>query len=162
MVIADNIFDRNGNKVADKLIFSTICDGTIKKHLEEWYDENKKGMDEIFRHCIGYPLLEEHHQRIKWLRQNRQKESLFWPCKMGGTKEMIVNENILFGRIQTYLDSAYQSSNLSEKSSTEIYNNIKSFVQQQPDLQWTLKPEPKRNIFQWIFNFMFLYLIFNN
>lgn len=98
--------DVKGQPIPDQLLFSTNYDGPLDEHLAELVDvAGESGLDEIYKHCKGYPAQPTAEKRIAYLRAHQAKYSTFYVGTVGRTVGQIRRENELHDAIEDLLDS---------------------------------------------------------
>ena len=138
LVVLDESFDFEGNRLPAQLVLLTDIDAPIEAHLRELARLAAAGLDELFGRCEGYP---DDGQRTPatrevFLRQHNVRSKAFYVNRQGRTVNQIRQEEELRRAINDHLDSV----DLSRESPERVRDAIVGFVRSRPDLQWALQP----------------------
>jgi len=134
--------DLKGHLISDQLILSTNFDGPLDEHLAELVDvAGESGLDEIYRHCKGYPANPTNDDRIAYLLGNHARYSAFYVGTVGRTVTQIRQESELRDAIQVFLDSR---SGWDSREPSDIRKAIQEyvFVERKDDFEWAQTPPP--------------------
>lgn len=130
--------DAKGRPIPDQLCFSTNYDGPLDDHLAELVDvAGESGLDEIYKHCEGYPGQPTHENRIAYLRGHQAKYSTFYVGTVGRTVGQIRQESELRDAIQTFLDD---QDGWDAMAPADIRKAIQKFAFE--NFEWAKTPPP--------------------
>lgn len=140
-VILPPALDVRGRRLPCRLLFSTNYDGLLDEHLAELDRVAASGLDEIYRHCHGYPVGPTRTTRISYLRAHMKPYTAFYVGAVGRSVEQIRQESELRDAIQTFLDSR---DDWSELEPSAIRAAIQDFVfeQERERFSWARNPAP--------------------
>ncbi len=130
--------DAKGGSIPDQLCFSTNYDGPLDEHLAELVKvAGKSGLDEVYKHCKGYPAQPTDESRIAYLRKHQAKYSTFYVGTVGRTVGQIRRESDLRDEIQKFLD---KGDGWDDMAPADIRKAIQDFAFEKFD--WARTPPP--------------------
>jgi len=129
--------DVKGRSIPDQLLFSTNFDGALDDHLAELMKEAGNGLDEIYKHCKGYPAHPTNENRIAYLRGHQAKYSTFYVGTVGRTVEQIRRESELRDAIQGFLGDGDDWDTMAP---ADVRSAVQDFAFQK--FEWAKTPAP--------------------
>ena len=132
--------DLDGEPIAPQLIYMSDVDAPLERHLEELHDVAGDGLDELLRHCDGYPRRGpvSRRRRLAFLEQHTRDESAVYVNTIGRTVGQVHREEALRRAIGEFLDDP--SHDWSAHAPGEVREAIRTFVRDRDDLAWALAP----------------------
>lgn len=145
MLVLDESVDLSGAVVSPHLVFMVECDAPLNRLLNELVDRAGKGLDEVYRHCEGYPTDNEMTPatRLAYLRANMVKAQAFYVNTVGRTVQQIHQEAQLRNAIEDFLDQQDWSS----YSALEVRAKIQAYVRGEKTLSWASKLPAQPGLF---------------
>lgn len=139
-VIFESQLDAYGKTIPAQLLYSASVEGLENDHIKELIEVGQKGVAGIYACCEGFPQGAEVNDKstYNYLRKHRIG-STFYSGIVGISLERARAEGVLYERIQSFLDDASNSEDLSQLSSSQVRSKIQDFVRGEKDLQWALK-----------------------
>lgn len=129
-----------GKSIPPQLVLSTNYDGPEKAHLLELGTEARQGLNEIYRHCIGFPETASPEQIAEYLAQHKQKNHAFYVGTLGRSVLQVSREEALFHAIQEYLQQSNPAQRWEGKSATELRADIQEHIFSQEAFDWAKEP----------------------
>lgn len=128
---------RGGEQLPASVIYSANLDVTPDQHMKEIAESLGDGLDEILKHCTGYPPEGQRtaESRLKYLRQYMIKTPAFYVGAPNRTVEQIENEASLHRAVRDFV----KANKGAWKSSREAFDAIKEFLANDPQWDWARK-----------------------
>jgi len=125
------------------LVFEGNVDGTSAAFLERLLATSGPGVDAVYRHCDGYPLVDggSHGAALRYLRGNDIGASAFYVAWPGHTLDLVRREDRLRRWIQALLDRPDQQ-HLRQADATTVHRAVVEAVRDESSLDWALREEP--------------------
>lgn len=125
------------------LVFEGNVDGTPRGFLERLLMTSGPGVDEVYRHCDGYPLVDGGNSgaALRYLRRHDIGASAYYVSWPGHTVDLIRREDRLRCWIQDLLDRPEQQW-LRQADTATVHRAVVDAVRGQPSLEWALRDEP--------------------
>lgn len=122
------------------LLLLLDCDAPAEQRLRELVAVAGKGLDELLRHCEGYPTAGRMtaEQRLGYLRSRLTSVDVFYVHAVGRTLQQIRQEAQLRQAIGAFLDRA--GHDWQGFDALKIREVIRAFVQSEPTLVWAGTP----------------------
>ncbi len=124
-------FSRDGMVMAPaSLVLSTNFDPPRARHLRELVTLAADKLDEIYRHCEGWPPPEGRAPEavIGYLQQHSAGSECFYVGHPWRRREQIVEEAALRRDLETELDRLATTGQLVGRSSRDIYDHLRAFA----------------------------------
>ncbi|HCI79226.1 MAG TPA: hypothetical protein DHW02_06025 [Ktedonobacter sp.] len=137
-VVLDESIDLSGAVISPQLVFIVECDAPLRCLLNQLVDVASKGLDDIYRHCEGYPTDGDitRSKRLTYLRANMVKAQAFYVNTVGRMAQQIRQEAQLRNAIEDFLDRQ----DVSELSALDVRTKIQAYVRGETTLRWASKP----------------------
>lgn len=137
-VLLPESIDLKGRLIPPTLLFTTNFDGSRSEHLKAVVAVAGDGLDQIYRHCAGYPKPDRRspETRLAYLRKQSVKTQAFYVNTEPRTVRQVADEGRLRKAIQGFLDSRDWSNEAPER----VHAKIRELVGADADLQWALTP----------------------
>ncbi|WP_457143340.1 hypothetical protein [Mycobacterium sp. URHB0021] len=137
-VLFDPTEDLDHRPVPAQVALLTDVDAPLAGHLDELSRICGKGLDEIFGHCVGYPVMADTTPatRRAYLRTHQVKAAAAHINRRGRTVEQILGEDRLQREINDFLDR----NDFSSHQPVQVRDAIVAFVRGRDDLAWALRP----------------------
>lgn len=132
-----------------KLVLLTDFDGDAESHVDELLAVAGDGLDEIFKHCDGYPGGRGRPSAIhreEWFRARIARTNTLYVNTTGRSVEQIQREAHLHDAIDAFLDAG----DWADASPRRIRAAVQDFVNSRHDLGWAMAPPPERTLGDWI------------
>lgn len=128
-----------------QLVFESNIDGSIDAYFDALLEHGLKGIDRIYRCCVGYPPqgVIYREQLLDYLQAHVVQPSAFHIGNTGRSAERIRQEARLREEIETFLDDQLARGEL-PADPVAIRERIQEFVRADPELAWALDPPPPR------------------
>ncbi|SNS14528.1 hypothetical protein SAMN06893096_102216 [Geodermatophilus pulveris] len=125
------------------LVFEGNVDGTPAAFLERLLATSAPGVDEVYRHCAGYPPVDGGGAgaALRYLRGHDVGASAFHVAWPGHTVDLVRREDRLRRFIQDLLDRPDQR-HLREADAATVHRAVVEAVRGEPALGWALREEP--------------------
>ena len=140
-VILDEVDDVHGSRIAPSLALATNYDGPVAAHLEELVRVCGPGLDQIYSHCVGYPVEGKRTQEeiLSYLRDHIVNTTAFFAMPHGWPLQQIRCEGELREAIEKFLDERDAQESWERQEPAEVRRAIQSFVENEPSLEWARK-----------------------
>ena len=145
--IIDELIDLDDNIVTPaRLVISSNFDGSVKAQYELLAFVAEKEIDGMFSFCDNYPEPRNRNieTRTSFLKNNDQGTNLFWAGDVGGTVQLIHQENELRNFIEQEV-TKNQYSNWKGYSSSKVREAIVEKISKS-EYKWALTARPKNNL----------------
>ncbi len=125
------------------LVFEGNVDGTPREFLERLLTTSGPGVDEVYRHCAGYPPVDggSPDAGLRYLRANDIGAGTFYVAWPGHTLDLVRREDRLRRWIQDLLDRPDQQ-HLGQADAATVHRVVVEAVRDEPTLDWALREEP--------------------
>jgi hypothetical protein len=122
------------------LLLMLDADAPLDARLAELVDLAGPGIDELYRHCEGYPSGAglDRAARLRYLRSRMLSVDVFYVHAVGRTLVQVRQEKQLRAAIEDFLDRS--ASRLRGLAPLDVRREIQRFVQQEPALAWARSP----------------------
>ncbi len=133
--------DAAGREIPAQLLFATNYDGSLQEHLGELVKvAGPSGLDQIYRHCEGFPDLPGDQEREAFLRRHQVAYNAFYVGTVGRTVDQIARENQLAHAMQDFLNTKPSW----DSGTAALRGAIQKFVfeQQRQRFAWAGTPPP--------------------
>jgi hypothetical protein len=141
-VVLDEAIDPDGHAYPPRLVFLSDIDSPTRGYLDDLVDRAAEGLDQIFRHCVGYPASPTGHQRRQFLNQHIIKTTTAYVNTVGRSLEQIRSEAALREAVEDFLDGK----NWTDKSPSDVRAAVQEFVSGQAGLQWARRPAERPSL----------------
>jgi len=140
MLMLDPTKDLDGNPLPAHFLYMSDIDGSVEEHLEELVDIAPDGLDQVLRHCEGYPARGKvaRDDRLEFLSAHAVKAGAEYVNTVGRTLAQVRDEAHLRAEIQDFLDSG----DFEGVEPEAARDAIRRFVQAREDLRWAIEPAP--------------------
>jgi len=127
----------------NSLVFEGNVDGTPSDFLEHLLDVSGPDVDEVYRHCDGYPSLADGDRAaaLRYLCTHELGAGTSYVALPGQTVDLILREDGLRRWIQDFLDQPEQK-DLRKADAAAIHQAVIQAVRGEPSLDWALREEP--------------------
>ena len=141
-VVFEAMLDADGARIPAQLAMATAYDGRLGDHLHELVTVGRVGIDQIYRHCVGYPAEAERTEAsiIAYLMAHRSRPAAAYVGARWRTVAQIRREGELRRAIETQLDQLVAAPGPLDP--VELYVSLRGFVRESPDLAWAMEPPP--------------------
>lgn len=142
LVALPAITDVDRRPLGPKLLLIVDCDGAARECLRQLVLAAAAGMDELFGHCVGYPVLggrsadHQTRERLAYLQAHQLPIKANYVHRPGRTVQQIHREAQLYAELQGYLDGQ----DLQALSAADVRRQLQHFVASAPALRWALAP----------------------
>lgn len=137
--------DYFGEMLPETFVFATSFCGPFSTHLEDLIKTSKKGLCEIFKHCLDFP--EENlitDEFLAYYLKSHRYPSAFNSRYNCITKKDVREEKELRNEIENYLDKAQNLNAFNLLSALEVKTLIQQHIKTHgPEYEWALKPARK-------------------
>ena len=142
LLLLDADEDLDGESIAPQLVYMSDVDDRLDRHLEELHDVAGDGLDEVLRHCTGYPPKGRvsRRRRLAFLNEHTRDASAVYVNTIGRTVEQVHQEEALRRAIEAFLDEP--SHDWSTHAPDQLREAIRTFVDSHDDLGWAGAPLP--------------------
>jgi hypothetical protein len=125
------------------LVFEGNVDGASAAFLERLLATSGPGVDEVYRHCEGYPRVDggRPDAALRYLRRHDIGASAFYVAWPGHTVDLVRREDQLRHWIQDMLDRPDQQ-HLRQADAATVHRAVVEAVRDEPALDWALRAEP--------------------
>ncbi len=150
MFVVDKLLDIDNKTVTPaQFVFTSNFDNTVEEQYELLASVAPEILDKIFSYCDGgkenpYPSPENRtiETRVNFIRNIDIGTKLFWAGDVGGSVQIVHEEQNLRDTIETFIDSLKQGGKWKTLSQAQIYSKIVAFLKTS-EFKWALKPRPK-------------------
>jgi hypothetical protein len=118
-----------------QLIFESNFDGPPEGFLRQLVERARSGLDDIYRHCVGFPIRGSAAAVFQYLHAHVVYTDTFYVSCGGFTQTQVQQEDELRLQIETFLGSMPV-----EKDPAAVRRKIQQFVESQPALAWARQP----------------------
>jgi hypothetical protein len=134
--------------VKPTLIWASNVDAPLEAHLENLVAVGGEGLDEIYRHCEGYPEAPSRDaaSRLAYLRRHMIPAQAFYVNTVGRSLTQVRQESLLRERIEDHLDDLRTGPEWSKRGPENVRDSIVEFVLADPELHWALDPAGRPNL----------------
>jgi hypothetical protein len=136
------VLPANADSPVDRMMLSTVFDGTLDDHLRELTTVGHAGLDQLFRRCEGYPAGATPEQLKAYLVAHRIQRRAFHIGSVGSTISEVREEARLRDALQDFIDERRRAGAWRTASVERIRSEIGQFVRSRPDLPQALRPPP--------------------
>src|SRR6266536_1511641 len=136
--VLDETKDLDGERIPPQLVFLTDVDAPLHRYLRRLTDVAGGMLDQIFRHCQGYPERATRLERLAYLRARTIKTDTVYINAPGRTVRQIRQEARLRDAIQGFLDRPGQ--HWADRSPADVRAAVQAFVRGDPELAWAREP----------------------
>ncbi len=130
--------DAAGTPIAEQLLFATSHDLPTDVHIAELLTRVGRGIDEVYRHCEGYPAGPDRTRESRWA--YLMAHAVDCTTLYVGAPELTVGrvhaEAALRERIEAFLDGPGAPTAASPPDG--IRDDVRGFVAAEPDLAWAV------------------------
>ena len=135
-------------QVEPTLIWASNVDAPLEAHLENLVAVGAEGLDEIYRHCDGYPEApaRDAASRLAYLRRHMIPTQAYYVNSVGRSLAQVREESMLRERIEDHLDHLRAGSDWSEQGPGDVRDAIVEFVRADRTLRWALDPAERPNL----------------
>src|SRR6266542_6140818 len=143
LFVLEETRDLSGAPIPAVLILLSEVDSPADASLVSLVDALGGTLDEIFRHCVGYPTGDAptREARLAFLRSRTIPVAAAYVNRVGRSARQIRQEAELRRAIEGFLDRS--GGEWSGRSAVEIRSSIRDLVFADEALQWARKPAPK-------------------
>jgi hypothetical protein len=134
----DETKDPAGDRIPAQLVFLTDLDAPLYRYLSRLGALAGAALDEVYRHCEGYPEHVTAAGRLAYLRSRTISAAAFYVNTVGRSVRQIRQEARLRDAIQAFLDRSDQG--WASRSAPEIRAAVQAFVRADKELSWALEP----------------------
>ncbi len=137
-VILEKAKDAYNRDIPATLILSTNYDGSLARHLEELADVAAGGLNEVFRHCVGYPGPGRRTAAnlVNFLHRHRIPYGAFYVGLAGRSVEMVDRDDELQSNIQSVLDRDRRPETSVGKEPHRIVEGLRASLNDIPAIAW--------------------------
>lgn len=141
--------DDGPRPVGPWLVFSTNYDGTLNAHLAELMRVARRGVDQIFRHCTGWPADGTEREQVAFLKKHAIPYEAFFVGHPGVSVDQIRMEEKLRQEIGEFLDSQPQLRRSAKGQPAVVRDAIIGHLRKS-EFSWALNPVGKPPILHWL------------
>ncbi len=143
LFVLEETRDLSGAPIPAMLILLSDVDSPADGYLVSLVDALGGTLDEIFRHCVGYPTGDAptREARLAFLRSRTIPVAAAYVNRVGRSARQIRQEAELRNAIEGYLDRS--GPEWAGRSAVEIRSSIRDLVFADESLQWARQPAPK-------------------
>jgi hypothetical protein len=133
-VIVPATTTEQGDKLSASLIYASNFDGTAIQHLERMVEIVPDGIDQIFCHCVGYPVESERNiqTRLAYLKKYKIPTQGFYVGAANRSVGQIKQEAELHTAVRAFAKSKQGQ----WKTHREAYKAIQEFLANDPKWDW--------------------------
>jgi hypothetical protein len=138
-VVLDEIDDPDEGTIPAQLVFLSDIDGSARGYIRHLVDAAAEGLDEIYRHCVGYPALPTVRDRRQYLEGHMRRAAAAYVNTVGRSVAQIRQDADLRHAIDDFLDDH----DWAGRSPAEVRAAVQEFVGSKPSLRASLRPAPR-------------------
>jgi hypothetical protein len=135
-VVLDDAIDLDGQPIAPRLVFLSDVDSPVDGYVSHLTDVAGEGLDQIYRHCIGYPAAPTPSLRREFLARRTVRTDAAYINTVGRSVEQVRGESGLRDAIEVFLDGR----DWTGTSARDVRAAVRQFVGSQPALRPFLRP----------------------
>ena len=145
LLVLDETVDLRGETIPAQLVFLEDLDAPLDDRLIELTRVAAGGLDEIFRHCEGYPASGPVAARdqVAYLRAHMVEPAANYVNTVGLSLQQIRQQAQLRDAIEAFLDGR----DWSDCTPEDVRRGIQTFVRGEPALGWALRPAEGPGLF---------------
>ena len=136
--VLDAVTLQAGTQVPETLVYMADADGTVRGHLRALVDASGAGVDEVFRHCRGYPADPTDEERLAWLDAHTLTPAARYVHTKGRTVERIKDESRLYACLGSLLDSGEVPPD--SGSPVRLRDRLRAGARRRADFSWSREP----------------------
>jgi hypothetical protein len=141
-VVIDESIDPEGGTIPAQLIFMSDIDGPLRTYLSSIVDTAGEGLDEIYRHCVGYPAAPTVRDRKQYLKRHVVRAAAAYINTVGRSVEQVRHDAELRRAIEDFLDDH----DWAGQSPAAVRAAVQEFVGSKPSLRAALRPAPRPSL----------------
>lgn len=131
----------NGIGLAPNLCLISVFDGPLSAHINQLVNVLGSGLEQVFRHCEGYPDSSERIQQrlLDFINAHQHHNNAFYVNTVWRTVKQIESEKVLREAIEAFLDRPENKNRWKNLDAIQVREEIRKFVGKQTDLKWALQ-----------------------
>lgn len=141
-VVVDESIDPEGGTIPAQLIFLSDIDGPLRTYLSRLVDAAGEGLDEIYRHCVGYPAVPTVRDRKQYLKGHVARTAAAYINTVGRSVEQVRHDAVVRRAIDDFLDDH----DWAGESPAAVRAAVQEFVGSKPSLRASLRPAPRPSL----------------
>jgi hypothetical protein len=141
-VVIDESIDPEGGTIPAQLIFLSDIDGPLRTYLSRLVDAAGEGIDEIYRHCVGYPAVPTVRDRKQYLKRHMARAAATYINTVGRSVEQVRHDAEVRRAIEDFLDDH----DWAGQSLAAVRAAVQEFVGSRPSLRAALRPAPRPSL----------------
>jgi hypothetical protein len=138
-VVLDETDDPDGGTIPAQLAFLSDIDGSVRGYVRRLVDAAAEGLDQIYRHCVGYPAVPTVRDRRTYLERHMTRAAAVYVNTVGRSVDQIRRDADLRHAIDEFLDDH----DWAGRSPAEVRASVQEFVGSKPSLRASLRPAPR-------------------
>ena len=138
LFILEEVTDPVGDVIPASLVYMADVDGSVASHLQHLGDTAPAGVDQLFGHCVGYPLERTEQARFEWLHRHLLAASAYYVHNVGRTVSQVRDEAELRESVGRLLDRAEVPED--GAGARAVRRRVQKLVLGRPEHCWAARP----------------------
>lgn len=125
--------------VPAQLVFLSDIDGSARSYLSRLVDAAGEGLDEVYRHCAGYPEIPTPRERRLYLRRHLVRAAAAYVNTVGRSVDQVRHDAAVRDAVEDFLDRR----DWSGQAPAAVRAAVQEHVGSKPHLRAALRPAPR-------------------